>query len=545
MKQPEVVLPPQRACRQDGVGAGAGGVLRSVRSLRAIAALLVLLFHIAETTGGGFRTGAAGADLFFVVSGFILWVATARRRIGAAEFLASRAIRILPLYWGVTLLMAAALLQGPGFDPAHVIASLLLVPHADSHGMIRPVFVPGWTLYLTAFFYLGFAALLRLPRAEQLWAATCLFLALPGLGLLLQPGDAVLFTYTSPLLLEFLAGLWLGQLFLRGCLPRGLAAPAAMACGLALLLVADHAGYDADSRRVLVWGVPACLILAGAAGWEASGGPFPRGRLARLLARLGGRLGDASYSLYLSHPLVLAALWTLLPEQPPPVFAVAGALACCAVALLCFAWIEQPLTDALREGRTGWRGGAAPRRARARRIMAGAVALIALGGAGSGLMLAGSRTHPATGAANGPASGPGPLRGCTILGDSIAAGLSRMVPACRVLARPGLTSAEYRQAFPGAIGGQVAIISLGANDWQGDTEWNLLELRRTIRAGQVVWLLPNVHHLGIRAGIARVAGRHGDAVIDTTAFVGSDGLHPDGAGYRMIAARLPVPQAAR
>ena len=48
--------------------------LPTLQSLRAIAALAVVGFHIAQWTDVDFRIGQAGVDLFFVISGAVMWI---------------------------------------------------------------------------------------------------------------------------------------------------------------------------------------------------------------------------------------------------------------------------------------------------------------------------------------------------------------------------------------------------------------------------------------------------------------------------------------
>ncbi|HEX2801677.1 MAG TPA: acyltransferase, partial [Phenylobacterium sp.] len=91
-------------------GARPPGEVRSIQALRGLAALAVLVFHAADRAGGTFGVGASGVDVFFVISGFIMWVVTCRETPTPARFLARRAERIAPLYWLVTLGTAAVAL---------------------------------------------------------------------------------------------------------------------------------------------------------------------------------------------------------------------------------------------------------------------------------------------------------------------------------------------------------------------------------------------------------------------------------------------------
>src|SRR5258708_424446 len=91
--------------------------LNSIRILRALAALGVLLFHACQWSGADFAVGAAGVDLFFLVSGFVLWLAVDRAPASAARFLWARASRIAPLYWLWTLIAAGLAWRWPSMIP--------------------------------------------------------------------------------------------------------------------------------------------------------------------------------------------------------------------------------------------------------------------------------------------------------------------------------------------------------------------------------------------------------------------------------------------
>ncbi len=79
--------------------------IHGIQYLRALAALGVVLFHAAERTGHHFAIGAAGVDVFFVISGFIMWVISDRRPTAPLAFLRERLRRIAPIYWLATLVM--------------------------------------------------------------------------------------------------------------------------------------------------------------------------------------------------------------------------------------------------------------------------------------------------------------------------------------------------------------------------------------------------------------------------------------------------------
>ncbi len=113
-----------------------------------------------------------------------------------------------------------------------------------------------------------------------------------------------------------------------------------------------------------------------------------------------------------------------------------------------------------------------------------------------------------------------------------------MRPACESAARVGINSSSFITTMLGAAQRSVesVVISLGVNDGPAmATLSNLRRLRVGLQAHQVTWLLPGLKD-EVRAAIRTVAGEHGDRLVDTKPNVGADHLHPNAAGYRLIAA---------
>jgi exopolysaccharide production protein ExoZ len=227
-----------------------------------------------------------------------------------------------------------------------VVLSLLFLPHHDPAGAVAPVIVPGWTLNYEAFFYVTFALTLLAPRGRR---ATILTLGLGLLclaGLALRPtGSAILATYTDPLILEFVAGVWLAKAAAAGDLGRTNASLGAVAAGLVILGGVAVAGLDASGwARLAEWGLPALLIVWGALGLEGAG-RLPRWPALKLL-------GDASYSIYLAHGLALSAAFRIGEglDLPTAVQLWLGIPFAVLAGLLCHLLVEKPLL-ALFHGR--------------------------------------------------------------------------------------------------------------------------------------------------------------------------------------------------
>lgn len=267
---------------------------RSIHYLRGLAAIMVCIFHIFANTkfllddiyGVWWMQG--GVDIFFVISGFVMVSSTSGRAVSPGRFLTQRIQRIVPLYWFATLVV---MLQIPG-QWGLKIQSLLFIPAMNPKvGMIQPILEPGWTLNYEMFFYLAFACSLFLKEAYRFLAIASLFLGLWLWGVMMQNGDLVGF-YSRPIVMEFVLGMAIAKFGLR--LPR-LAVP----IGLLAMFALQSTGFD----RVLIFGLPAALIVAGALSAEDR---LPKWQLANLM-------GSASYSIYLFHLLVLGAVISLWP----------------------------------------------------------------------------------------------------------------------------------------------------------------------------------------------------------------------------------------
>lgn len=349
--------------------------MRSLQCARAAAALLVVYYHsVLQLAHVGAADpweqptidlpllGKSGVDIFFVLSGLLIWCSTAESRQTLFTFYSKRLLRIAPLYWFLTLatatiaLLVPWLLKSTKFDPAHVVASLLFVPwpnpasHGSPQDLMTPPIVPGWTLNFEVFFYLVFGPCLLAPRALRLPAALLLFgVALSCIRLLGQDIPGIAF-YDSGLILEFVIGLCLGVLCTTEWRVPAPSAWLLLAASVDLLLLLDWAGLGI--HRLFTSGIPAGLLLVSLVSLESQG-RWPR--LPWLVL-----LGDATYSLYLTHIFVLAGLRIMLngvgetmdtwPAQAA--FVSLAAALCIAVGIATYRFIERPLGHALRN--TGW-----------------------------------------------------------------------------------------------------------------------------------------------------------------------------------------------
>ncbi len=289
--------------------------LEGLQVLRFAAAFLVLfghLIHEGETfaflpkgaeAAFAFLPWEAGVDIFFVISGFIMFFVSAEDfgKPGAqTSFLIRRIVRLVPLYWLFTGLMLVAIVLFPGrinvnaLDPAQILASIVFLPWMNTEHLIQPVLKLGWTLNYEMFFYALFSIALLFPRRIGVPGLAALFTVLAGLHVFVPDEMVQIRFWTNPLVLEFAVGMLIAYGFAKGWrLPQRLAIQV-IALGIAGLAAAPFLMFESDFARPLLYGIPAALIVCG----TAASGYMARGAVGRSAVLM----GDASYALYLSHP---------------------------------------------------------------------------------------------------------------------------------------------------------------------------------------------------------------------------------------------------
>jgi exopolysaccharide production protein ExoZ len=325
-----------------------------IQMLRGIAASMVVFVHLdvqLKRLGYGTLDAAwlsSGVDIFFVISGFIMWVSVARRpATSAGEFMRNRLIRIVPIYWLVSAVVLAMTIVAPQFlhstvfSAPHALASFLFLPARHPvTGEFWPLLVPGWTLNYEMLFYLLFAGAIAgadgVPR-RRLAIIAVLITSVVLLGTALENRVDVMHFYANPILLEFLAGILIGIVYLERRVRSSWAWFVPFGAGFVLLWLSQRTGLFASATNL----VAASTIVAGAL--------FAPAFSNRALKAL----GDASYSLYLTHVVTLAAIGQMwvggLQRLGAPLFVISALTSCVLAASLCYRFLERPITAALKK----------------------------------------------------------------------------------------------------------------------------------------------------------------------------------------------------
>jgi len=345
--------------------------LSSLEGVRAVAALLVVAYHVQTIFGrfgaaapfaGAFAGGHYGVDLFFVLSGFIITYVHGRdcgdpSRV--RSYLVSRLARVYPAVWILSACALAVYAVGAGgaekaikLEPHRLAESLLLLP-----GYGDALLNVTWTLKYEMFFYALFALAVVDRRlgiaAIATWQIAVFALVAAGIDY-----RSVAFGfYLRPMCLEFGLGILTALVLARLQGPLGAVAVRATYATLALAVGAIGTGMALAIRlpagpgalaEIALFGLGASGLIYALVRLERAG----RIRVPAVLADLGG----ASYGIYLIHFSVATFVATALHRMRTPLGGVAflcTALAAVGAGLLFTALVDAPLQAQIRRVRRG------------------------------------------------------------------------------------------------------------------------------------------------------------------------------------------------
>lgn len=345
----------------------------SIQVLRGVAALLVVAAHlqvIEQKYGHGgailpawLEYGKVSVDLFFVISGFVIATVTRgqfKSWRAAGYFLFQRMTRIYPPYWLYSTMILLLWLFRPDMVNAsqghqvNIVASFLLLPQD-----LVPLLMVGWTLIHEMYFYVATALLMPVVRERAFPVALALWALVVIVGQLycaIDTGENVspwIRLVFHPLTLEFVGGAGIALLLNGNIRGNGRVIMSVGIIGFIVAAIWLHAGdtaLDTDGWwRLLFFGLPSLLVVHGAASAEIAG----KARFPMIMRKI----GDASYSIYLTHILVLSVIgraWAQMatPEAINPIMLATMVLATLIVGLLSYRWVEVPILNAIRTWRT-------------------------------------------------------------------------------------------------------------------------------------------------------------------------------------------------
>lgn len=321
--------------------------------IRGVGAVWVFCYHsILPINMPVISSGYLGVDLFFLLSGFVLSHAY-RNQVGWTwqnyhRFIRARLARILPLHLFTLGLVLLPVLLWPGFAGSYpssdqrfglgaFIASVLLL---QNWAIWLPTCwnTPAWSLsaewggYLAmpVFFFLGRCAIGKKMALTACYGILILFIAVMALR-----GQWSLGATGTPgmvrMACEMSAGCFLYCAFMQGWRISGTASLAALA-----MLGLGAALPNADALGVMA--MPMVILAAAQDGTVIQ---------RTLSSRAAVFLGDISFSIYLTHWIIIQGINRLWPSAsgaslPMAVRIVVTGMAVAAVSVLTYQLVELP-----------------------------------------------------------------------------------------------------------------------------------------------------------------------------------------------------------
>lgn len=305
--------------------------LLTIQLLRGLAAIIVVMYHShgliikrsaefgAEhafwlTENQFIKIGAIGVDVFFVLSGFIIFY-TSRNSSDLILYIKKRTARIYPI-WFVAMIFMVIIAFIPGtsavFDLKHVIYSLLLIPHYFE-GRIVPFIEIGWTLNYEILFYTLFGLTLIITKTKRLELITAIIFALWIIAHVLPYELAIFTLLQNPILFEFVIGGWLARLYLSGWTISKKQMYCVVIFALIWLLLFFFSSWLWHLRS-LISRAPIAISLFVIAVFYV---PIRDYKVSKTFVYL----GDASYSIYLFHMFPIMVLSGVVHKISIPLLA--------------------------------------------------------------------------------------------------------------------------------------------------------------------------------------------------------------------------------
>lgn len=319
-------------------------------ALRGVAALAVVAFHYTTFYGQqighvpplpfGFPAGNYGVHLFFLISGFVIFMTLERTRT-AMDFVVSRFSRLFPAYWAA-MAVTAAVVYTIGLPQQRLPLRDLLLNLTMVQQFVGGEHLDGsyWTLQVELFFYLQMLAWFMLGLLGRIrWIIAGWLLLTLAYAESMQHQWHFSYAVRELFIVRHIPFFAMGILFYRLHQDRP-----GRAWDLALI---------AACLAVIGFTLPPVFLLV-ACVCCAIFGLFVVGALRWLATPAFALLGALSYSIYLLHQAIgLAIIYRLEQAGVPSYFAIVPAVCSvlCLAGLLTFL-VERP---AMRAIRNAWR----------------------------------------------------------------------------------------------------------------------------------------------------------------------------------------------
>ena len=281
-------------------------------ALRGFAAVFVMLFHYTEGKNAPefFTLGVTGVDLFFLISGFVIFMSINKVASGK-EFLINRAARLYPTYWAsVTFTFGViVLLKIVHFNMNHArevsFADYLVnLTMFQYYFNIKDIDVPYWTMIIEMLFYLLILALYHLKLLKHIVFIGCIINGLIIINyILINQGTLPNYTGYFPLMNHF--ALFLGGIIFYKIVTNTIEKPTGylvvIFCLLTQTIIFKFTGSNPAHITFMQY---TCMLVFYFMMFVF----FINNKLTFIISKPALFLGRISFALYLTHNFVFRGL---------------------------------------------------------------------------------------------------------------------------------------------------------------------------------------------------------------------------------------------
>ncbi len=268
-------------------------LILSIQYLRAIAAMMVVFFHILAKLESSslhdnfFYVGAAGVDLFFVISGYIMVYITEKKETSPSYFILSRFERIYPIYLLFTLIALCIYIINPSLinssGETSIVMSFFYIPLENKLMLVQV----GWTLIYEMFFYVLFFISMIINYKNRI--TICILIIIAFNIIFYNSKNYQLNFLSNQIIIEFALGML--SYFIVKVIKNKYISLFFIFFGISFLIINNK--YNVD--RLVDYGIPMLSLFLGVVSIDVNK------KNSNYNFKVLKLIGDSSYSIYLIH----------------------------------------------------------------------------------------------------------------------------------------------------------------------------------------------------------------------------------------------------
>ena len=275
--------------------------LASLQILRALAAISVVYYHAAPQP----RFGSFGVDIFFVISGFVMGMLVINLQSSGA-FIIKRLARIVPMYWTMTTIVLILTLIKPDilnstqFNIINYLKSLFFIPYFKNNGLLQPMLGVGWTLNYEMFFYVVIWLSFSISRKFCIYLTSAIIIFIYIIFGNWISNELLNSFFGNSQIFEFILGLIAFSAYNRELVHKTMVILNLFIILAIYFCMAYIEIHGIHYERIFLYGLFSFVIVLLATSSEKQGL-----KIDYLPANFLTTIGDASYSIYLTHTFVI------------------------------------------------------------------------------------------------------------------------------------------------------------------------------------------------------------------------------------------------